>query len=402
MARATVHGALSAATRTVSVGLDPAAGTGAFLVAMAERGLAEIHAIELDPIAAAVAQVALPRAKITVGDGLITEGQADIVVGNPPFVSPERQNKRTREVLRQRMPWLTGRFDLAVPFAAIAVQRVNPGGGVGLILPAPMMNQPYGQPLREAWITTHRITGLSSPTAFPGAQVGVVMIHMRVGAGPAPLPDHGLQPHSLLRLSGVPLQANLRPGDPEIVAHIRTQSIGLGTVATIDTGVVSHGSHGGKQVLLHDHPAPDRVPYVDAKDLSKGRTLWLDYRPESMHRAKSPGLFSAPKVLVQRIRGRGPVRAWVDRSGLYAGHTLTVVRPDDKAFSPELLHSLITDPLVDGLLRMERGSRLDLYPKDVRAIPVPMAWKENPTLPLSTAWGLTTEQGQRLLDFSLE
>jgi hypothetical protein len=63
---------------------------------------------------------------------------------------------------------------------------------------------------------------------------------------------------------------------------------------------------------------------------------------------------------------------------------------------------LITDPLVDGLLRMERGSRLDLYPKDVRAIPVPMAWKENPTLPLSTAWGLTTEQGQRLLDFSLE
>jgi len=113
-------------------------------------------------------------------------------------------------------------------------------------------------------------------------------------------------------------------------------------------------------------------------------------------------LFSNPKVLVQRLRGRGPIRAWVDRSGLFAGHTLTVVRPDDPQFSPEDIHRLITDPIVDGLLRMERGARLDLYPKDVRSIPVPKAWKNNRDLPLREAWALTTHQVDRLMAFSVE
>ena len=106
--------------------------------------------------------------------------------------------------------------------------------------------------------------------------------------------------------------------------------------------------------------------------------------------------------VLQRLRGRGPIRAWVDRGGLYAGHTLTVVRPDSPRVSPELLHRLITDPLVDGLLRMERGSRLDLYPKDVRSIPLPNRWLEDPGSSLADAWGLTVEQAARLLEFQVE
>ena len=105
---------------------------------------------------------------------------------------------------------------------------------------------------------------------------------------------------------------------------------------------------------------------------------------------------------MQRLRGRGPIRAWIDRGGLYAGHTLTVVRPDAEGVSPELLHRLITDPLVDGLLRMERGSRLDLYPKDVRSIPLPRRWLNHPDCSLSEAWGLTETQASRLLAFQVE
>ena len=402
MTRDTVDGALKSCTRPVQIGLDPAAGTGAFLVAMAERGVPEIHGIELDSVAAAVAQIAVPKAVITIGDGLSVAAVADLLVTNPPFVPPQRQDKAQRAALRAQLPWLKGRFDLAVPFASLAVDRVLDGGGVGMVLPAPLMVQPYAQALRAHWVGRHQITALSAPLPFPGAQVSVVLIHMRIGAGPAPLPDHGLLPECLLTLSGVPLCARLRPGDPELVALIRSRSEPIGRFATVDTGVVSHGKLGGKRMLLHDTPAEDRVPYVDAKDLSNNRTRWLDYRPEHMHRAKSPHLFSAPKVLVARLRGRGPVRAWVDRSGLFAGHTLTVVRPDDSTFSPEILHRLITDPLVDGLLRMERGTRLDLYPNDVRSMPVPLAWQDAPDLSLAAAWGLSAEQVARLLTFSLE
>ena len=402
MARAVVKYALKAASREVRSAMDPAAGTGTFLVALAEQNISHIQGIELDPIAAAVARIAAPKAEIRVANGFNAEGETDLLVGNPPFVPPERQEPTLRDALRARLPWLSGRFDLAVPFAAISVDRVRQGGGVGLVLPAPMMVQPYARPLRARWLEAHRITHLSPNMAFPGAQVSVVCLAMHVNDGPAPIPQHGLPAEELLSMPAIPLQPALQPGDPDLLKRVREASVTLGEVATIDTGVVSHGKGGGKARLLHATATPSRVPYVDARDLKLNRTRWLDYRPERMHRAKSPELFESPKVLVQRLRGRGPIRAWIDRGGLYAGHTLTVVRPDVEGVSPELLHRLITDPLVDGLLRMERGSRLDLYPKDVRSIPLPRRWLNHPDCSLSEAWGLTETQASRLLAFQVE
>ena len=127
--------------------MDPAAGTGTFLVALAEHNIPHIQGVEPDPAVAAVARVAVPSADIRVADGFAIADETDLLVGNPPFVPPERQERPLRDALRARLPWLSGRFDLAVPFAAIAVERVRPGGGVGLVLPAPMMVQPYAQPL---------------------------------------------------------------------------------------------------------------------------------------------------------------------------------------------------------------------------------------------------------------
>ena len=91
-----------------------------------------------------------------------------------------------------------------------------------------------------------------------------------------------------------------------------------------------------------------------------------------MHRAKSPEMFESPKLVIQRLRGRGPVRAAVDRTGVYVGHTCTVVIPKDKRLDLDRLCTLVTSPLVDALVRIERGQRLDLYPRDVASIPIPL------------------------------
>lgn len=401
MARETVRIALESSQRRIRTAIDPACGTGAFLVALNEQSDCTMIGIELDPVAAAVAAIAAPKATVVIADGFHHEATCDLIVGNPPFVPPERQNKTLRAHLKRTMPWLTGRFDLAVPFASHSIERVHSGGGVGLILPESIMHQPYAMPLRTRWLKQHTIAHLSHASPFPGAQVGVVVLGMTVGTGPAPLPS-GIESTSILDLPAVPLHPSLKPGDAEIVRHIRQHSSPLGQFATIDTGVVSHGSHGGKAVLIHDHPTPERVPYVDARDLIENRTRWLDYRPESMHRPKDPSLFESPKVLVQRLRGRGTIRAWTDSSGLFAGHTLTVVRPNTKDLSIEAIQRLITHPLIDGLLRMERGSRLDLYPRDVRSVPVPKAWITNPDIPLERAFKLDSREAKRLIEFSLE
>lgn len=396
LARAVVKSALAAASGPKEVGLDPACGTGAFLVAMLEAGVREVYGTDLDPAALAVAQVAAPGARVVVEDALKWGPSVDLVCGNPPYVPPERQDRELRAELRRRFPWLRGRFDLVIPFAATAAERVRPGGGLGLVLPAPALVQPYGAPLRRRWIERHRIHELAGPEPFPGASVDVVRVVLQVGAGPAPLPRHGITAQELLRLANAPLNPELAPGDVDLVERIRAASVPLGTLALVDTGLVAHGADGGKRRLIHDEPGEGRVPYADAREFFAGQRRWLDYQPRRMHRAKTRERFEQPKLVIQRLRGKGPVRAAVDREGVYLGHTCTIVQLRGSDLPLDRLLELVRSPLVDGLTRVEAGQRLDLYPRDVAAFPVPKAWLTDPGRSLASAWSLGSAEVARL------
>jgi hypothetical protein len=363
---------------------------------MCEAGISHITGTDVDELAVRIAQVAAPGAQVQVGDALAPGPKVDVVCGNPPFVPPERQNKALRQRLRRRYPWLSGRFDLAVQFAAAATERVRKGGAIGLVLPAPMLVQKYGAPLRRRWVQHHRVAALEGPHPFPGAAVQVTLVVLGVGQAAGPVPCHGVSPHDVLALPNAPLDGNLRPGDVEIVSAVRAQSVMLGELATVDTGVVCHGAHGGKARLLFDQPGEGRVPYADARDFFANRSRWLEYSPDIMHRAKSPALFEPAKIVIQRLRGKGAVRARIDRTGMVVGHTCTVVVPHDVRVSLDDLLDLVRSTEVDQLIRIERGERLDLYPRDVASIPVPRAWLTGHAMPLREAWGLDEAQATRL------
>jgi SAM-dependent methyltransferase len=397
MARQVVRDALDACKGRVSVGLDPACGTGTFLLAMAQAGVPDVFGTDLDATALAVAQIAVPKARVVVEDALKHGPEVDLVCGNPPFVPPERQDPHLRRELRQRFPWLSGRFDLVIPFAAAATERVRSGGGIGLVLPAASLVQPYGAVMRRRWVERHEVTALSGPHPFPGAAVDVMRIAMTIGAGPSSLPDHGLDASELLLLENVPLTPRLRPGDVDLVLGIRKASCPLGTLALVDTGLVAHGAHGSKNRLIRDQPGEGRVPYADARAFFAGEHAWIEYRPDLMHRPKKPAMFEAPKIVIQRLRGRSPVRAAIDRDGIYVGHTCTVVQSKDDRISLEQLLEVITSPISDALVRIERGDRLDLYPRDVASLPVPSAWLGGEAVPFEKALGLGSSALERLL-----
>jgi hypothetical protein len=395
LARRVVRAAMRSVEGPIMTGLDTACGSGAFLLAMVEAGVPEVYGTDLDEAALEVAAIAVPKARLVREDALRHGPRVDLVCGNPPFVPPERQDKTLRTELRRRFPWLRGRFDLVVPFAATAVDRVRPGGAAGLVLPFPSLVQPYGAVLRRRWIGKHKVTTLVGPMPFPGVGVEVGVVVLQAERGPAPLPS-GIRPEELLRLDSTPLDPALAPGDVDLVDHVRARSEPLGALAYVDTGLVAHGPEGGKAALIHDVPGPGRVPYADAREFFSGQKKWLEYKPKSMHRAKSPALFEPPKLVIQRLRGRGPVRAAVDRSGIYVGHTCTVVVPQDPRLDLDRLYTLVTSPLVDAIIRIERGQRLDLYPRDVASIPIPIAWLGDPQLSIEDAYGLSPDQVKRL------
>ncbi len=389
LARRVVQLAREAAVGDVHEALDPACGTGAFLLALDEAGVRGLTGVDASAAALAVAAALVPRARLVHEDAFAAPlPEVDAVVGNPPFVAPEHQAKAQRVALARRFPWLRGRFDLAVPFAALGAGAVRAGGGLGLVLPASMFVQPYGETWRRRWLAAHRFRALEGPLDFPGAAVKVQLLGVTIGVGPGVVPG-GLEAAAVQGLPAAPLDPKVGPEAVALRDRVRERSVPLGSLCTIDTGLVAHGPFGGKARLLSDEPGPGRVPFVDARDLFDGRLRYLRYVPEEMHRPKSPGLFEGPKLLVQRLRGGGPVRAVVDREGRYAGHTLLVAKPlPDCPVPPERLLEAVRSPVAQAVTRIERGPRLDLYPRDLRELPVPKAWLRGGPASSREAWGL--------------
>lgn len=77
------------------------------------------------------------------------ENQADVVVGNPPYIRYDDLDAAT--AAQYRNTWLTmkGRGDIYVGFFEKSLKMLKPGGRVGFICADRWMRNQYGAPLRE-------------------------------------------------------------------------------------------------------------------------------------------------------------------------------------------------------------------------------------------------------------
>jgi type I restriction-modification system DNA methylase subunit len=76
------------------------------------------------------------------------EGGFDVIVGNPPYVEIQTQDRREAEYLKANYA-VSGNFDVYLPFIQRALELVRPGGRVGYIVPHKFMTNNYGGKLRE-------------------------------------------------------------------------------------------------------------------------------------------------------------------------------------------------------------------------------------------------------------
>ncbi|HMK10989.1 MAG TPA: methyltransferase domain-containing protein, partial [Acidimicrobiales bacterium] len=133
--------------RTISV-LDPACGTGNFLVAATRRleTASNLVGVDSDPRAIAACREALgPDAHLVVGDAFtadLEDGTFDVVVGNPPFLTQLRSDRVTdrasrAERLGARLPPYA---DEASLFLVLATRLARADGGrVAFVQPLSML-----------------------------------------------------------------------------------------------------------------------------------------------------------------------------------------------------------------------------------------------------------------------
>ncbi len=163
--------------------LEPACGSGAFLVPMVERLVqsAETHGRELHELSDSIiaydllqGNVAASRAALRevlvehgaddvtaatlVGgwvqrrDFLLSPSAArsvDVVVGNPPYIRLESVPKARSEAYRRACPTMGGRADVYVGFYEHGLHALRDGGALGFICADRWMRNAYGAKLRE-------------------------------------------------------------------------------------------------------------------------------------------------------------------------------------------------------------------------------------------------------------
>jgi len=197
--------------------VEPAAGTGAFLLPAVERLLdsarrharpwddleGSVRAWELqhqhftvcrDRLLAVLLDHGVPRTKaedlcrswmvhrdFLIGGDLfdqsVEDTDADVVVGNPPYIRLEDLDPESLERYRSTWSTMEGRADIYVGFFERSLRMLSPGGTVGFICSDRWMRNQYGAALRtlvtqefavDAVWTMHDVQAFESPvSAYP-------------------------------------------------------------------------------------------------------------------------------------------------------------------------------------------------------------------------------------------
>ena len=385
--------------------LDPACGTGHFLVAAARRlGVRAVHGSDLDPDAVRIARERLhaldptvPPAEIAdrvrVADGLVAweDGTFDAVVGNPPFLGQLRRHSAGQSEAHRR--GLGAYTDTSAVFLRRALDLVVPGGTVALVQPISVLAARDAGPVRAAVAERGAVTDFwcSDRPVFDGTTVLTCVPVVRAGATPPTDPDAW----GTLAAPGFGIPGGVLPA-------------GTGTLGDLATCTADfRDQYYGLAPFVHDHLLGG-TPLVTTGLIDPAESRWgsaptrfarrqYDAPAVDLAALRTDGALArwaearlVPKVLVA---GQGRViEAVVDEAGAWLPSVPVVsVVPHDRGDLWRLLAVLLAPPVVAHAAARYLGT--GLAPGSVK-----VSARQLAALPLPAdvdAWGEGAELAQR-------
>ena len=381
--------------------LDPACGTGAFLVPAARRiaqstglpladAIACVHGVDLDPVAVEIARFLLwleaPVAcrgpcstrNVVVGDGLALAPDAsyDAVVGNPPFLN----QLRTATVREASVEGVGPYTDTSAVFLLRSAGLVRDGGRVGLVQPLSVLAARDAAPVREALDRDGGLVSLwaSDRPVFDGTPVltcAPVWERGRAGSGEEwsarAAPAFGIPAVSLSTDHGVlgdlgPCTADFRDQYYGLVPFVReaaSGAVGRGEVALVTTGLIEPAECRWGRSPTRFAKQRYVAPVVDLDALRADGSLasWAESR-------------LVPKVLVATQGAVLEAVVDVDGAWLPSVPTLVCTPPPDRLW--HVLAVLLAPPVVALAAASYLGTGLSarsvkLSAKQLAALPLP-------------------------------
>ncbi|OPZ44049.1 MAG: hypothetical protein BWY93_00788 [Euryarchaeota archaeon ADurb.BinA087] len=352
----------------------------------------------------------------------------DAIIGNPPYANAwamtdlDNLTRASIASLSPRKDFLSGHWDLYIPFVAIATQFLKSEGFHSFILPDAMAKEKYAISLRKSMITDYsliRWTHFEDENVFDNVSRHCVIYVLKKtfpNEGTEVIcdnPPHQNETSSLL--FKVPLSKWLvgpnmqfRPksvgcGSDKIIEMIESKSIRLGQYCYVMVGATLHSKD---KVSFKKNDVVSHYPTGNAKAFFDGKTLFryeikfdnrfLDYKQDLMYGPRVPELFDKPKIVIRKVteKNEGLVVAY-DQDGLYCDDRIICVTPYQniegtgaqtefegyphlKGDIPGLSYTLglLASSLITWYFKAVfatgtlQGSYSDTYPKQVRAFPI--------------------------------
>jgi SAM-dependent methyltransferase len=428
---------------TVTV-LDPACGSGAFLVAavrrIARRGLdhldracavTQVHGVDLDPTAVELARVclwlelvrpgervAMPPLPLRVDDALLGAEigpELDVVVGNPPFLNQLERLTATSAEVSRRLDERSGGVlraytDLSAVFLHRSTGWVRDGGRIGLVQPQSVLAARDAAGVRRElartcalehlWASDVPVFEVPVLTCAPVLRKGAPQGEVRRSHGPRyqEVPARGVTSGQLDGEWSFLLAAGL--GVPEL--RLATGGT-LGDVATC-TADFRDQYYGLEPYVREGAECPDGSPLVTSGLVEPAACLW-GVRPARFQKRR----WQAPVVDVASMPDDAPLSRWaanrlvpkvlvgtqgkvveavVDEDGrwLPSVPTITVVAPRDRLW--HVLAVLLAPPVAAHAAATYAGTALTmraikLSASQVARLPLPTrddAWDEAASL----------------------
>jgi adenine-specific DNA methylase len=246
--------------------LEPSCGDGAILRHLPVTGA--VTGVEQNPEEASKARTAAPSAAVVEGDFFdffspAQEAAWDGVTGNPPFIRFQNWTEPTRsqafDVMRRVGMRPTKLTNAWVPFVVASSLALRPGGRLGMVIPAELLQVTYAAELRA-----HLVDEFAELTAvtfkrllFDGVLQEVVLLLGVRGEGPASIRVVEVEDANALpapgELAALPHAPALRHDSekwtkyflpPDGIEALRTTRelpgiVRLGAIADVDVGVVT-------------------------------------------------------------------------------------------------------------------------------------------------------------------
>jgi len=352
----------------------------------------------------------------------------DTIIGNPPYSNAwamtdlDDVSRNAIAALSPHKEFLSGHWDLYIPFVSIALKFMKSGGYQSFILPDAVGREKYAAKLRRSIVhdlTLVRWTQYDEENVFEDASrhCSIYVILKKIPAmdnkviyEKPPRLNEPAQP-----LYEVPLSKWLvgptnqfRPkavegGSAKLIEKIDSNSYHLGQFCYVMVGATVHSKD---KLSFKKADIITKKPIGNAKRFFDGKTLhryeidldgrFLDYKPDLMYGPRVPELFENPKILVRDVTDKNEkIVVAYDADELYCDHLVTCVTPYEnvegtsaqsefegyphlKNNIPSLFYTLgvVASSLMSWYFKEVfatgtlQGSYSHTYPKQVRAFPI--------------------------------